>query len=139
MAAEDERAPGGVPPRFTLVESDQRKCAFMSEVVRRTSIGATIPVDILCARIEDTATRARLATADVVSARALAPLERLLELAAPLLGSGSTALFMKGRNAEAEIAEAQRSWQLAFDVVASRSDAEARIVRVRGAVVRTEG
>ncbi|MDX2157820.1 MAG: 16S rRNA (guanine(527)-N(7))-methyltransferase RsmG [Hyphomicrobiaceae bacterium] len=125
--------------RVTLVESDQRKCAFLAEVVRKAGLGPGLSVDILCARIEAAATRARLATGDVVSARALAPLGRLLELASPLLGSGSTGLFPKGRSAESEIEEAKRVWQFAYDVVASRSDTEARIVRVRGRVVRSEG
>ncbi len=126
-------------PRFTLVESDQRKCAFMQEVVRQTSLGALIPVDILCARIEKSATRGKLASADVVSARALAPLSRLLELAAPLLDHTTTALFMKGRGADDEIAEARRSWQFECDSVSSRTDPEARIIRIHGAAVRAQG
>ncbi|MEZ5855675.1 MAG: 16S rRNA (guanine(527)-N(7))-methyltransferase RsmG [Hyphomicrobiaceae bacterium] len=126
-------------PRFTLVESDQRKCAFLREVVRQTSLATLIPVDILCARIEESATRAKLTSADVISARALAPLPRLLELAAPLLGNATTALFMKGRGAEDEVAEAQRSWQFEYDVLASRTEQQARIIRIHGSAVRAEG
>jgi 16S rRNA (guanine527-N7)-methyltransferase len=126
-------------PHITLVDSDQRKCAFLAEVLRRTGIAPLIPVDILCARIEAATTRARLATVDVVSARALAPLGALLELAAPLLGPSSTGLLLKGRGAEVEVDEARRSWQFSFDVVPSRTDKAARIVRVRGPVARSEG
>jgi 16S rRNA (guanine527-N7)-methyltransferase len=118
----------------TLVESDQRKCAFLAEVVRRTGLSAGAAVDILTARIESPATRASMDTADVVSARALAPLERLLGLAAPFLTPTSVGLFPKGRGVEAELTAAGRSWQFAYDVLASRTDAEARIVRVRGQV-----
>lgn len=130
---------GGEPTRITLVESDQRKCAFLAEVVRRTAIAPLIAVDILCARIESASTRARLDSADVVSARALAPMEKLLGFVAPVLGPAAIGLFLKGRTAESELIDAKRSWQFAYDVVASRTDADARIIRVRGPVVRTEG
>lgn len=130
---------GTSSPKVTLVESDQRKCAFLAEVVRRTGLAASIAVDIRCARIESASTRATLDSPDVVSARALAPLGKLLGLAAPLLGPSSIGLFLKGRGAEAEVIEAQRTWQFSYDVVASRTDAEARIIRVRGPAVGTEG
>ncbi len=126
------------PPKVTLVESDQRKCAFLAEVVRRTRLGPLISVDIHCARIESASTRAKPDSVDVVSARALAPLDKLLGLAMPLLGPGSVGLFMKGRGAEAELVDAKRCWQFAYDEVASRTDADARIIRVRGQAVRTE-
>ena len=96
-------------------------------------------MDILCARIEVAATRVKLESVHVVSARALAPLAKLLELAAPLLGAASAGLFLKGRTTQAELAEACQSWRFAYDVVPSRSDAEGRIVRVRGPAVRMEG
>ncbi|MFV0299086.1 MAG: 16S rRNA (guanine(527)-N(7))-methyltransferase RsmG [Hyphomicrobiaceae bacterium] len=130
---------GPAATRVTLVESDQRKCAFMREVVRQTSLAGTIPVDILCMRIEEPATQARLASVDVVSARALASLSRLLELAVPMLDKDTTALFMKGRTAADEISEAQRSWIFDYDIVPSTSERDARIVRIRGAAVRREG
>jgi 16S rRNA (guanine527-N7)-methyltransferase len=125
-------------PRIVLVESDQRKCAFLAEVVRRTGIAPTISVDILAARIESDSTRVRVATADVVSARALAPLEKLLGLAAPMLGSRSVCLFLKGRGVETELAAARQAWQFSCEIVPSRTDAEAQIVRLEGAVVRRE-
>jgi 16S rRNA (guanine527-N7)-methyltransferase len=62
-----------------LVESNQKKCAFLAEVVRET--GA--PVDIHAVRIEDLGDSADTLRPDVVSARALAPLPRLFELAQP--------------------------------------------------------
>jgi 16S rRNA (guanine527-N7)-methyltransferase len=133
LAGEDRAA------HVTLVESDQRKCAFMAEVVRRVGLAGRVSVDILCARIESPATRATLATVDVVSARALAPLDKLLGLAAPMLGETSVGLFPKGRNVDAEIDAASRSWQFSCEVITSRSDAEARIVRVLGPVVARSG
>jgi 16S rRNA (guanine527-N7)-methyltransferase len=126
-------------PRITLLESDQRKCAFLAEVVRQTGLTALIPVDILCARIEAAPTRAKLAKADVVSARALAPLERLLELASPYLGPSGRGLFLKGRGVEAELAAAARSFEFSYELVPSRTEAEAGIVVMHGPAVRTEG
>ncbi len=85
--------------RMHLVESNHKKCAFLAEVVRATEA----PVDIHAMRIEDLAERAQSLRPDVVSARALAPLPRLFELAAPFFGEGTRGLFLKGREAEAEI------------------------------------
>lgn len=130
---------GTPPPKVTLVESDQRKCAFLAEVVRRAGLGPLIAVDIHCARIESASTHAKLDKVDVVSARALAPLDKLLGLATPLFGPATVGLFMKGRGAETELFDAKRTWQFACDVVASRTDADARIIQVRGPAVRSEG
>lgn len=115
----------------TLVESDQRKAAFLAEVVRATGIARLIAVEIVVRRIEDAATRATVGAADVVAARALAPLDRLLALAAPHFGPATVGLFLKGRGAVAELTAARRTWQLDAALVASRTDAEGRIVVVR--------
>ena len=127
------------PTRMTLVESDQRKCAFLAEVLRKTGVGKIIPVDILCARIEAAPTRAKLAPAEVVSARALAPLEKLLELAIPLLDPQGRGLFLKGRGVDAEIAAAARTFEFSYDLVPSRTEADAGIVVMQGPAVRAEG
>lgn len=92
----------GIP--FALVESDRRKAAFLGEAQRVT--GA--PVELHCTRIE----QAALAPAPLVTARALAPLDALLGLAAPLLRPGGTALFPKGARAADELAAARRRWRM---------------------------
>lgn len=121
--------------RMTLVESDSRKAAFLREVARTVSA----PVDIVCGRIENAATQFSLASVDVVTARALAPLPRLLGLCRPLFGSTTIALLLKGRDAEVELAEAHAEWSstwpFAADLVPSRTDKEGRIVVVRALVV----
>ncbi|MBS0965753.1 16S rRNA (guanine(527)-N(7))-methyltransferase RsmG [Acetobacter okinawensis] len=89
-----------------LIESDQRKSAFLREAARVT--GARLSV--LPCRLD----RAEVAPAPVVTARALAPLEKLLEWARPLLKPDGVGLFLKGRQAEQEIEEAARTWR--FDV-----------------------
>lgn len=89
-----------------LIESDQRKSAFLREAARIT--GAKITV--LPCRLD----QAEVAPAPVVTARALAPLDKLLEWARPLLEPDGIGLFLKGRQAEQEIEDAARTWR--FDV-----------------------
>lgn len=114
---------GGALP-MTLVESDTRKAAFLSEVARRTGV----VVDIRAKRIENDATRFNLPPAEVVSARALAPLPRLLDLAAPYLAPGGHAVFLKGRDWEREVGEARRGWSFTLDARPSVTDPEARVL-----------
>jgi 16S rRNA (guanine527-N7)-methyltransferase len=119
----------GGTARVTLVESDTRKAAFLREVARQT--GA--PVDILSIRIEALPTQASLQAVDVVTARALAPLPRLLELAVPVFGANTVGLFLKGREAAAEVAQAQAAGltEYAIALAPSVTDREGRIAVVR--------
>jgi 16S rRNA (guanine527-N7)-methyltransferase len=119
----------GGAARVTLVESDTRKAAFLREVARQT--GA--PVDILSIRIEALPTHASLQAVDVVTARALAPLPRLLELAAPVFDANTVGLFLKGREAAAELAQAQAAGltEYAIALAPSVTDREGRIAVVR--------
>jgi 16S rRNA (guanine527-N7)-methyltransferase len=121
--------------RLTLVESDQRKSAFLREAARHLGL----PVDILSARIEDCATHDNVLQADVVSARALAPLARLLALAAPLSTPGATMVFLKGRTVGEELAEASLGWRFRSRLVQSITDPEGRIVVLTGVQAITKG
>jgi len=76
-----------------LVEANGRKCAFLRDVARRTGAG----VEIHNSRIESLGNERTLAGIDVVTARALAPLDRLMEYVGPYLLAGATGLFLKGR------------------------------------------
>jgi len=107
---------------FDLIESDHRKAAFLREAGRAT--GA--PVTVHAKRIED----ADLPPAELVTARALARLPRLLDLAAPKLAPGGVCLFMKGADAEAELTDAARRWHMRIDHLHSRTDASAKILRI---------
>jgi 16S rRNA (guanine527-N7)-methyltransferase len=119
----------GVPEfRMHLVESNHKKCAFLAEVVR----AAEAPVDIHAMRIEQVAERAQSLRPDVVSARALAPLPRLLELAAPFFGEGTRGLFLKGREAQAEIEAARLGWAFDARLHASLTAKDAAILEVTG-------
>lgn len=118
--------------RVILCESDTRKAAFLADVKRKTGIA----VDILPSRIELDSTHASVGCADVISARALAPLPRLLTLAAPFFHARSIGLFLKGREAEREIAEAAASWRFDAELKPSLTDAEGRIVVIRNPVAK---
>lgn len=121
--------------RHVLVESDSRKAAFLREVARETAV----PVDILCTRIENPETHAKVSVADCVSARALAPLSRLVEIAAPFFGSSTLGMFLKGRDAAAEVEKAARDWQFASELVPSLTDEDGRVVLLKALKPRTEG
>ena len=91
-------------PDVHLIESDQRKAAFLREAAR--ACGATVTVH--AQRSEAVAPLA----ADVVTARALAPLPDLLELAWRHVHGGTTCLFLKGRGAESELTLAREDWTM---------------------------
>ncbi len=131
----------GTRPRVTLIESNARKCAFLREVVRQTGIAPSVSVDILSTRIEVAATQASLAGPYVVTARALAPLNRLLELSAPLFASRTVGLFLKGRDAAAELDAAKKMWSFNAELIPSRTEAGAHVVVIRDlqAKGKTEG
>jgi 16S rRNA (guanine527-N7)-methyltransferase len=112
--------------RMHLVESNGKKCAFLAEVARAT--GA--PVDIHAMRIEQLGESAHSLKPDVVSARALAPLPRLFELAHPLFGPRTTGLFLKGREAQAEIEAANMDWDFAATLHPSLTAVDSHIVEV---------
>jgi len=117
--------------RITLIESNARKCAFLREVVRQTGISARVAVDILSTRIENAATQARLQGPDVVTARALAPLDKLMNLAAPLSSSRSVGLFLKGREVATDLRAAEKMWNFNAELVPSRTDPDASVVVIR--------
>jgi 16S rRNA (guanine527-N7)-methyltransferase len=121
--------------RVSLVESDTRKAAFLSEVARKTGVA----VEIVAARIENIATQAKFGAIDVLSARALAPLDKLLELVAPMFSANTTALLLKGRDAFLEIEEAQKNWSFDAALTPSLTESEARVAAIRNLQVKTEG
>jgi 16S rRNA (guanine527-N7)-methyltransferase len=101
-------------PEVHLVESDQRKAAFLREAARMTGTLAVIHPQ----RAEKVP---RLA-ADTVTARAVAPLPDLLDIAEPFMAPHSICLFLKGRGAEEELTLAAKSWKMRSRLVPSLSD-----------------
>ena len=110
-----------------LIESTKKKAAFLSDVARH--IGA--PVKVYPVRIEDFVNNAT-PMPDVVTARALAPLDKLFAWAHPLLSRGVPAFFLKGQDVEAELTEASKSWTINASLIPSLTDPRGRIVHVRG-------
>lgn len=112
-----------------LVEANGRKAAFL----RTAALELGLPATVHAARIED-ASRTIRGGFDVVTARALAPLPRLLPLISPFVAGGAAALLHKGADFAAEVAEART--EFGFDLVEhqSVSDPAGRILEVRGIV-----
>jgi len=108
--------------QVTCVESDRRKAAFLQSVGRETGVDVTVIPE----RIE---TLAPLG-ADVVSARALAPLEVLIGHAARHLGDRGTALFLKGTGYRAEVETALAHWTFRLDTIPSRTDPGSAILKI---------
>ena len=106
-----------------LVEADQRKATFLQTVSRETST----PISLIADRIEAIAPL----QADVISARALAPLPDLCGYAARHLAVGGTALFLKGAKALAEIEAARRTWRFDLQSHPSRTDPSAVILEMK--------
>ena len=111
--------------QIVLVEADLRKSAFLSTVIRDLSLNAKV----LSARIEAAPPQA----ADILSARALAPLENLLGFAERHLAAGGTALFPKGAGWSEELAQARQNWSFDCDAVPSETSPDARILKITGA------
>ena len=126
-----ERTPAEGKAQVHLAESNRRKCAFLREVARATQTD----VEIHSCRIETLHRTGRLAQVDVVTARALAPLPQLIDLAAPWLAGGAIGLFAKGRDAQDEIERAGLLRTADVRLHESLTDAKARIVEIRSFVV----
>ena len=110
--------------RVHLIESNQRKCAFLREAIRETGAVATVHP----ARIEDAVSL--LPRIDVLTARALAPLDQLVLWAKRLIDDGSTGLFLKGQEAAHESATIPEEWGFAVTLHPSATHPSGRIVKV---------
>ncbi|MCU0893023.1 MAG: 16S rRNA (guanine(527)-N(7))-methyltransferase RsmG [Rhodospirillales bacterium] len=106
----------------TLIESDSRKSAFLREMIRAT--GA--PARVETARIEALAPLA----ADVVTARACAPLRDLLGYVARHLSPAGSALLLKGRGAVAELTQAGKLWMMSVDLMPSQSHPDGHVIKL---------
>lgn len=112
----------GQEAHFTLVESDQRKSAFLRTVIRELKLNAKVET----ARIEEIASL----EADILSARALSDLDQLLGFAERHLKPGGSALFPKGAKWREEVAQAKRNWAFTLTPIPSKTDPEAAILKI---------
>ncbi|PYC47592.1 16S rRNA (guanine(527)-N(7))-methyltransferase RsmG [Litorivita pollutaquae] len=108
--------------QVTLIESDQRKCAFLRTVLRETSVSG----EVIQERIEIAPPQ----SANVLSARALTDLSGLLGFAMRHLAEGGICLFPKGVNWEKEVEAAREEWQFSVEAVPSQIEAGAAILRI---------
>ncbi len=122
-------AAGSEQKSMHLVESNKRKAAFLREVSRETGAKVEIHVD----RIERILPPLLSAIHfEVVSARALAPLEVLLGYSRPIIEKGGVGLFLKGKGLSEELTSGSSDSSLNLKFIDSRTDADAKIVVVRG-------
>ncbi len=112
-----------------LHESNQKKAAFLMEALRVT--GTRGKVHRL--RLEDLATAQDLPQVQAVTARALAPLPKLLEYASPYLNQGATGYFHKGADVDSELTAALKSWKIDYQKHGSLTDSSAVILQVKEA------
>lgn len=102
-----------------LVESMAKRCRFLGEVSRELAL----PTQIHNARAEDLSL-----AVDIVTARACAPMSRLLGYARPYIKRGARGLFLKGQDVVSELSDASRSWKFKAGLVPSLSDPRGQIV-----------
>jgi 16S rRNA (guanine527-N7)-methyltransferase len=119
--------------RVHLVESTKKKAAFLDEAARALDL----PVIVYPVRIEEFVTTFD-GRADIVTARALAPLDKLLELAAPLLKTGAKGLFLKGQDVEVELTGAAKCWTIQSTLVPSKTNPLARVAVIHSAARRNK-
>jgi len=105
-----------------LIESTAKRCRFLEEACATLDLPATVHN----ARAEDLELKV-----DVVTARAVAPLVKLLGYAWPYLCRGATGLFLKGQDVEAELKAATRSWKFHARLIPSLSSEQGRIVQLK--------
>lgn len=107
-----------------LIEADRRKAQFLREVARATGTPAMIHAE----RVE----QIQGWPADVVTARAFAPLPRLLELADRFLASHSVCLLLKGKSVERELTDARAGWHMSSETLPSLSEPTGTVLKLRG-------
>lgn len=110
-----------------LVESRKRRCDFLRTVATELDLRH---VEVAEAPLERVSTRA----ASTISARAFAPLDRLIDLSARFSTESTRWLLPKGRNAVKELASLPQTWQNLFHVEHSRTDADSRILVGQGRI-----
>jgi 16S rRNA (guanine527-N7)-methyltransferase len=110
-------------PEVHLIDSDARKCAFLTEAARHFASGTKVH-------------RGRIETitpipADVLTARALAELEDLLGYGKRFLKPGGVCLFLKGSRAEDELTRARQRWRMVAEAFPNPADSSGKILRIK--------
>ena len=121
-------APGA---QVHLIESNGKKAAFLREAVRLLHL----PAQVHNERVENFG-ESWPGPADVVTARALAPLKTLCDQALPLISRGATGLFLKGQDVDAELTEAAKYWTIDASTRPSKTSPTGCIVVIRSLKAR---
>lgn len=119
--------------KVTLVESRRLRAEFLHKATE--TLGLADKVEIVCARAETLSPRAF----DVISARAFAPLDKLLAVGAPFSTNGTCWILPKGRSAKSELEAARASWQGDFRLEPSVTDADSGIIVATGVSRKAKG
>ncbi|MFT4074801.1 MAG: 16S rRNA (guanine(527)-N(7))-methyltransferase RsmG [Asticcacaulis sp.] len=112
----------GAAPHVYLVESLTKRCRFLQTVVDDLALPATV--------INDRAENVKLKV-DVVTARAVAPMTKLLGFAEGFIHKGADAWFLKGENVESELADAGKNWKFDVEQFESLSDPRGRVIHIQ--------
>jgi 16S rRNA (guanine527-N7)-methyltransferase len=115
-------------PEVHLVESDGRKCSFLMAVNRQTNAGATIHSN----RVEEMLDL----KGDVITARALAPLRKLIKISQIFDDGDSTYIFLKGAKAQAEVTDAEKEWTMKITETTSQTLSTSTILTLKGVKYR---
>ncbi|MCV6599139.1 MAG: 16S rRNA (guanine(527)-N(7))-methyltransferase RsmG [Alphaproteobacteria bacterium] len=122
---------GGFPPlvlaiagytNVSAIESDERKCLFMAEVAKQTET----KINIINKRIE----KVNNLKADIITSRALAKIDLLLNLSKNITKKETKYLFLKGKTAEEEIKKAQEQFDFQAQTFKSMTSNEAKVVKI---------
>lgn len=116
--------------QITLIESDRRKAAFLKLMAVRYGLQAEVRQE----RIEESAP----VSSQIVSARALAPLQNLLPLVVRHLHPTGMALLLKGKEADSEVELARRKWHFDVEQHASLLESQGRILAIRNIEQRAD-
>lgn len=114
--------------RHFLVESDLRKASFLMEAMRVCGCNGAV--------YSDRAEKIRPLKAQVMTARALAPLPDLIPMVQRHLGPSGCAILPKGASFDTEIAQARQTWDFNLEVNVSRTDPSARVLSLSGLVLK---
>ena len=109
--------------QVTMVESDQRKCAFLRTAIRELGLTALVKTE----RIE----QLDGLEADILSARALADLTQLLDFTELHLNPDGIVLFPKGQNWQSEDSDAKKVWTYALEAIESKTNPAAAIMKIK--------
>ena len=115
------------PARVHLFESNAKKVAFLEEALRQMKVEGVVHRQ----RLELSKALPNMPHVQLVTARALAPLDELLAYAEPFMARGATGLFHKGQDVDAELTQAAKSWKITAQKHSSLTDSKAVILDVK--------